>query len=73
MEPKPKPVSGGVPAHTSRGQRASDTAKRYAYEVEDEGAHLWNVAKRHLLRPGVAGGAIGVGTRTVTSPITSFK
>ncbi|KIP04842.1 hypothetical protein PHLGIDRAFT_19866 [Phlebiopsis gigantea 11061_1 CR5-6] len=59
-EPEPKPVSGGVPAHISRTQRAAGAVKRYTYEAEEDGLHLWNSAKQHLLRPGVAGGAIGI-------------
>jgi hypothetical protein len=71
VQPAPQPISGGVPAATggsampapepSRKQKAADKAKKYAHEAEDEGHHLWDVAKQHLLRPGVAGGLLGVG------------
>ncbi|KAI0094650.1 hypothetical protein BDY19DRAFT_988466 [Irpex rosettiformis] len=64
-ESAPVPISGGVPDHTSpneksRGQNAADKAKYYAQELEDEGFYLWNLAKHWLLRPGVAGGLLGV-------------
>lgn len=71
VEPAPVLLSGGVPAHMtpesvstsrSKGQKAADKAKKYAHEIEDESFHLWNVAKQQLLRPGVAGGLLGVGT-----------
>ncbi|KAI0691777.1 hypothetical protein BC835DRAFT_1359898 [Cytidiella melzeri] len=64
-ESAPIPISGGLPSHTtsgsrSKGQKASDKAKKYAHELEDEGFYLWNFAKHQLLRPGVAGGLLGV-------------
>lgn len=65
------PISGGIPSHTTsssaepskrtKGQDAAAKAKRYVHEVEEEGSHLWDVTKRYLLRPGVAGGLLGVG------------
>ena len=72
VESAPVPISGGIPDHAgsstdekpderSRGQRAADKAKHYAHELEDEGFYLWNLAKHQLLRPGVAGGLLGVG------------
>lgn len=70
FEPTPVPISGGVPAHTGplespeerpKGQRAANKAKKYVHDAEEEGSHLWHVAKHHLLRPGVAGGLMGVG------------
>ena len=77
VQPAPYPVSGGIPpTHTtsgghaapepSRGQRAADKAKKYVHDAEEEGFYLWNVAKHHLLRPGVAGGLIGVGASLQT-------
>lgn len=65
IQPLPQPISGGVPLDTSGsgpayGHRAADAAKRYVHEAEEEGVHSWNVAKRYLLRPGVAGGLLGV-------------
>lgn len=70
IQPSPQPISGGVPPSTSssqpsRGHRAADTAKRHAHEAEEESLHLWGVAKQYLLRPGVAGGLLGIGTSLV--------
>lgn len=31
-------------------------------QAEEEGLQLWNTAKHYILRPGVAGGLIGIGT-----------
>ncbi|KAI0342067.1 hypothetical protein BDW22DRAFT_1395949 [Trametopsis cervina] len=65
FEPAPIPISGGIPDHASRaakpdGKKAKSKAKAYAHELEDEGLHVWDLAKHHLLRPGVAGGLLGV-------------
>lgn len=46
---------------SSKGKKAVDKAKHYAHELEDEGFYLWNLIKHQLLRPGVAGGLLGVG------------
>jgi hypothetical protein len=78
VEPAPIPISGGVPLHTpdddrSGGKKASDKAKKLAHELEDEGSYLWALAKHHLLRPGVAGGLLGVGAQAsnlLMSPIS---
>ncbi|OBZ68151.1 hypothetical protein A0H81_11885 [Grifola frondosa] len=35
-------------------------AKKYAHEAEQEGIYLWNLTKRHLFRPAVAGGFVGL-------------
>ncbi|KAI0815221.1 hypothetical protein BC629DRAFT_1579714 [Irpex lacteus] len=45
---------------SSKGKKAVDKAKHYAHELEDEGFYLWNLVKHQLLRPGVAGGLLGV-------------
>ncbi|EKM54370.1 uncharacterized protein PHACADRAFT_196799 [Phanerochaete carnosa HHB-10118-sp] len=65
IQPPPQPVSGGVPptssgSQPSREYRAADAAKRYVHEAEEESLHLWTVAKQYLLRPGVAGGLLGI-------------
>ncbi len=36
-------------------------SNRHLREVKQEGYYLWDVAKDYLLRPGVAGGIIGIG------------
>lgn len=36
-------------------------ANKRLEEVEAEGLYLWEVTKRYLLRPGVAGGLVGLG------------
>jgi hypothetical protein len=41
-------------------QRRKDVAKRKLHEAEDEGVHLWAVAKQRVLQPGVMGGLIGI-------------
>lgn len=60
-ESPPRPVSGGVPPFPGSSNNNSK-AKRNLRDAEDEAAGLWNAAKRQLLRPGVAGGLLGVGT-----------
>lgn len=79
IEPTPVPISGGIPSHAGRDigpphkpkpQSATDKAKKYTHDVEKESLPLWSVAKHHLLRPGVAGGLLGVvnvGLLTVAS------
>ncbi|KAK7035243.1 hypothetical protein VNI00_012010 [Paramarasmius palmivorus] len=53
-ETKPPPDS----AFEDKAGRGK-ASKRFR-EVEAEGAYLWNVAKHYLLRPGVAGGLVGL-------------
>ncbi|KZT28921.1 hypothetical protein NEOLEDRAFT_1057143 [Neolentinus lepideus HHB14362 ss-1] len=37
-----------------------DKAKKRLHQAEVEGVYLWEIAKEHLLRPGVAGGLLGI-------------
>ena len=46
-----------MPSSPSRGNKKN----RRLQEAEAEGAYLLEVAKRYLLRPGVAGGLVGLG------------
>ncbi|KAF9264204.1 hypothetical protein L218DRAFT_926526 [Marasmius fiardii PR-910] len=41
-------------------ESAKAKARRHLHDAEEEGFHLWQVAKRYLLRPGVAGGLVGL-------------
>ncbi|KAL0580323.1 hypothetical protein V5O48_001660 [Marasmius crinis-equi] len=41
-------------------ERAKDRARRRIHDAEEEGLYLWRVAKHYLLRPGVAGGLVGL-------------
>ncbi|KAF9458433.1 hypothetical protein BDZ94DRAFT_1201089 [Collybia nuda] len=38
----------------------SEKENKRLQEVKAEGIYLWNVARRHLLRPGIAGGLVGL-------------
>lgn len=49
-------ATGTPVSHNARGK-----AKRYLHEAEKEGFYVWEVAKQYLLRPGVAGGLLGLG------------
>lgn len=48
-------ATGTPVSHNARGK-----AKRYLHEAEKEGFYVWEVAKQYLLRPGVAGGLLGL-------------
>lgn len=43
-----------------KARKVTEKAKRELDRAEAEGEHLWDVAKEQLLRPGVAGGLIGL-------------
>ena len=43
-------------------------AKKQLHHAEEEGTYLWNYLSERLLRPGVAGGLIGIGMSTFLSP-----
>lgn len=60
-ESPPCPVSGGVPPFPGSSNKGNN-AKRHLHDAEEEAASLWDAAKHQLLRPGVAGGLLGVGT-----------
>lgn len=76
QQPKPDPAllttpeDVGLNVNTTRGStHGHSSAKRHEYEkkahkhvedAEEEGIYLWNVAKQYLLRPGVAGGLVGI-------------
>jgi len=45
---------------TTDGSHAHRKAKKRTQEVEAEGLYLWESAKNYLIRPGVAGGLIGL-------------
>lgn len=58
-----------------------DKAKKYARlskekarsaleEVEEDSIALWELAKEHLLKPGVAGGLLGVGEWSARTMLT---
>ena len=44
------------------GKDLKSRAKHDIDRAEAEGEHIWGIAKEQLLRPGVAGGLLGVGT-----------
>lgn len=50
-----------------KGKHARAVAKDEFEYAEEEGAHLWAIAKERLFRPGVAGGLFGLGERIVFS------
>ncbi|KDQ57547.1 hypothetical protein JAAARDRAFT_58152 [Jaapia argillacea MUCL 33604] len=52
---EPDHSSPSVPHHSKK-----DKAKKRLHHAEQEGFQLWHVAKEQLLRPGVAGGLVGV-------------
>ncbi|KAG7090864.1 hypothetical protein E1B28_009945 [Marasmius oreades] len=41
-------------------EHAKPKVRRHLHDAEQEGFHLWQVAKQYLLRPGVAGGLVGL-------------
>lgn len=47
---------------SSKRKARKEKAQDAVHNAEAEGLHIWEVAKDALLRPGVAGGLIGVGT-----------
>lgn len=47
------------PVHGDKKKLKKKANKRFQ-EAEAEGLYLWDVAKQYLLRPGVAGGLIGI-------------
>ncbi|OCH96559.1 hypothetical protein OBBRIDRAFT_787116 [Obba rivulosa] len=49
-----------LPSSSNKKHNAKDKARRYVHEAEQEGFHLYYVAKHYLLRPGVAGGLLGL-------------
>lgn len=53
------PPQGSPPA-LPQPNSGKSKAKRYAHEAEQEGVYLWQVAKQYILRPGVAGGLVGL-------------
>lgn len=56
------PSSGNTPGSQKphRGKNAKDRASHELHKAEAEATHLWALAKEQILRPGVAGGLIGV-------------
>jgi len=44
----------------TKGKVFKEKAKKEFEEAEEEGEHLWAIAKEQLLRPGVAGGLVGL-------------
>lgn len=50
-----------VTGHNNRKYKAKKKVNKAYREAEAEGEYIWEVAKQYLLRPGVAGGLIGLG------------
>jgi len=50
-----------VTGHNDRKYKAKKKASKAYKEAEAEGEYIWEVTKQYLLRPGVAGGLIGLG------------
>jgi hypothetical protein len=53
-------TSEHVDPHVSSSSSKKDKAKRYAHRAEAEAESLWESTKNQLLRPGVAGGILGI-------------
>ncbi|KAK0212962.1 hypothetical protein DFS33DRAFT_85387 [Desarmillaria ectypa] len=53
-------TSANAPSRDPDSSLNKKRSNRRLREVEEEGCYLWDVAKDHLLRPGVAGGIIGI-------------
>lgn len=51
----------GDVGNVNGSEKRKRRVKKKIAEAEAEAADVWAVAKEHLLRPGVAGGLIGVG------------
>lgn len=45
-----------------RASHAKERARKGLDEAEEEGLYLWNLFKERIMRPGTAGGILGVGT-----------
>ncbi|KAK1229174.1 hypothetical protein PQX77_007746 [Marasmius sp. AFHP31] len=41
-------------------ERVKAKARKHIRDAEEEGMYLWQITKRYLLRPGVAGGLMGI-------------
>ncbi|KAH9839564.1 uncharacterized protein C8Q71DRAFT_750069 [Rhodofomes roseus] len=54
----PPPVVGGAPKSGPHGRKGK--ARKYFDEAEEEGSYLYARAKQYILRPGVAGGLLGL-------------
>jgi hypothetical protein len=50
-------INKSVPA---KRQEYEKKAHKHVQEAEEEGIYLWEVTKQYLLRPGVAGGLVGI-------------
>lgn len=52
---------GAAPGAPKKARKSrKNKAKRELRKAEDEGLYLWELAKEQILRPGVAGGLVGV-------------
>jgi len=54
-------TSENRPPPDSAREKKKDKAERKLREAEEEGLYLWQLTKQVLLRPGVAGGLVGLG------------
>ena len=54
-------VSHGTGKPKKKARQAKEKARVGFERAEEEGTHLYDIAKEYILRPGVAGGLIGVG------------
>lgn len=61
--PSKSKVNGYVNGPSSGNSRESkrSKARHQVHEVQEEGLYIWESAKHYLLRPGVAGGLVGLG------------
>lgn len=64
--PQSTPSKSKVNGHANHSSSDSKESKRskasrQVQEVQAEGVHMWESAKHYLLRPGVAGGLVGLG------------
>jgi len=55
VAPQYSPTSTDSSEHSRKGK-----IKKQLHKAEEEGSHLWSRLERQLLRPGVAGGLIGI-------------
>jgi hypothetical protein len=56
--------------HDDRRKKLKKRAKQGDREAEVDGEYIWEVVKRYLLQPGVAGGFIGLGQYPNLPPAT---
>lgn len=64
-----KPVQVKDKDAKKKARDLKEKAKHDLDRAEEEGEHLWGIAKEQLLRPGVAGGLVGLSTSCIIDPL----